>query len=1149
MPDQAPYLFSEDTALTNLASESFTVAGWFRAAAPGPVFVPLDIFVAPDWRLSLLADGTLKFSIFDSLTGSETEVVSGVITSQDFDFFAVRYDKSASTISITLDEATTSVGFTHAADHSVSSYSTAFQLGTPERTDGGSVSAAFDLDSVTVWGRAVTDAELNFLFAEGEGTDYPFTGGAFNLVFQGNVINSSETPLVLGSDSSLWAVTRTYDSGSETFQATLDLLYAGNKASQGYSWSAENFNDKIVFAQRDNRAKSWTPPLPNIALDLPGLPSGDAQWDGVTSFAGHVLLWRDDRLKWSDLNDLSLWLPVAETAVSSVFALAEDFIQPPVGGKVAVTITNPVAAVRSISLSGDLAFSDTVVGETDTALLTITNTGTSPLNVTGVSLPDGFSGDFVGTIPTGGAQSVLIVFTPTEAISYGGIISVASDATTGTSSYSISGTGTGETKIIRLSGVLEFSTCKIGRTLASSLIIENQGNATVTVASLTMPTGFSGSFSGTVAAGEKQVVEVTFSPTTALAYSGEIVVVSDATGGDSTFAVSGTGVHKINTDRMFITDNGSLSFGDVAVGETATGTLRIYNPRADAFKVVGLTLPTGFSGSFSGNVPATDYVDVTISFSPTDARGYSGTLYIKTSGTVRGTNTILMTGSGVASGKVLALAGSLVFGNVPVNGSTQALLRLENVGTEDVTVSSISYPTGFSGAFSGVIVPGEIKTVLVTFTPTNAIEFTGNLTVNSDTEDDNVFPVSGTGFDLPQPAELVEGQYVYLEDKRGSVTYYNYYSVVSMDDTSLVLKLEDLTGATPPGNTLVADGRQFLTVDANEAGETRVIGAHMNGPIFRVIPQGDYAYSFKERSVQSIQYTGLGNGTFFIHNEISGEGLISREALLDRGDGTMIFLGHKELYAYQGGPAPIPVCQQFTRQLYSELDRTRLHEIRLFHNENRKEIWVQYPVSTGFRVLIWNYVEDSASVDDYSPELRFTALGLVDWSSDVVWSQLSDATSWNATQPTSSWDSMVGASVDHVPLLASQDGNVRIHGLTYSRDGEAYRSLAETMDFDLGEPDVWKYVDVVVLGLEVKVRDTAQRYLTIQVGTQAALSGGDITWTAPEQVLVNGQAPVPVKINPGGAGRYLRLRFLSEDADVQWRISSFEIHCRPGGFY
>jgi hypothetical protein len=107
------------------------------------------------------------------------------------------------------------------------------------------------------------------------------------------------------------------------------------------------------------------------------------------------------------------------------------------------------------------------------------------------------------------------------------------------------------------------------------------------------------------------------------------------------------------------------------------------------------------------------------------------------------------------------------------------------------------------------------------------------------------------------------------------------------------------------------------------------------------------------------------------------------------------------------------------------------------------------------------------------------------------------------------------------------------------------------MDYDLGSPDIFKYVDVVILALQLStiVAVPAGATMYVQVGTQIALGGGAINWTAAFPVLVDGTATLPVKVNPGGAGRYLRLRFYSVDPDVQWRVSQFSISCRPGGTY
>jgi hypothetical protein len=98
------------------------------------------------------------------------------------------------------------------------------------------------------------------------------------------------------------------------------------------------------------------------------------------------------------------------------------------------------------------------------------------------------------------------------------------------------------TDAIRLSGDLAFGKVNVSTSSASrNLTIFNDSASSFTVTSITYPTGFSGAFSGTVAAGSSQVVPVTFSPTLAQIYSSSLTVNSNAPSGVNTLAVSGEG--------------------------------------------------------------------------------------------------------------------------------------------------------------------------------------------------------------------------------------------------------------------------------------------------------------------------------------------------------------------------------------------------------------------------------------------------------------------------------------------------------------------------------------------------------------------------------------------------------------------------------
>jgi len=218
---------------------------------------------------------------------------------------------------------------------------------------------------------------------------------------------------------------------------------------------------------------------------------------------------------------------------------------------------------------------------------------------------------------------------------------------------------------------------------------------------------------------------------------------------------------------------------------------------------------------------------------------------------------------------------------------------------------------------------------------------------------------------------------------------------------------------------------------------------------------------------------------------------------------------------------------------------------------------MSYPTVGGTqKTLIWNYVEDSCSFDAYDASLGgITAAADVDFTTDPPWYSLPDSLTWDNQDPTIDWLALAGASNDRILLLAFGDGEIvvwgGILGQVFNRNGRGYMSLTESQDYDFGEPDIWKYVDVAAFGLEITSPLISPSQIFIQVGQRAGLGSSDanIVWTAPLAISVAGDITDIVKVNPGGAGRYLRLRIYSQDPDVSWEVSSYEIHTRPGGTY
>jgi len=126
-------------------------------------------------------------------------------------------------------------------------------------------------------------------------------------------------------------------------------------------------------------------------------------------------------------------LQAAAVSTSGQVYLADTYNQ-------TIRLGGPTAS-RVIVLSGTLAFGDVTDGQSATGTLVITNTGSAQLDVTNINYPAGFSGSWSGAIASDSSRDVTVTFAPTAAATYGGNITVNSDATAGSSQIAVSGTG------------------------------------------------------------------------------------------------------------------------------------------------------------------------------------------------------------------------------------------------------------------------------------------------------------------------------------------------------------------------------------------------------------------------------------------------------------------------------------------------------------------------------------------------------------------------------------------------------------------------------------------------------------------------------------------------------------------------------------
>lgn len=371
-----------------------------------------------------------------------------------------------------------------------------------------------------------------------------------------------------------------------------------------------------------------------------------------------------------------------------------------------------------------------------------------------------------------------------------------------------------------------------------------------------------------------------------------------------------------------------------------------------------------------------------------------------------------------------------------------------------------------------------------------------------------------------------------------------------------------LTGASLD-TKIFSKGTEIFTVDANGAGEVINAGASINGEIIHFETLSDYGYIVKRRSIQSVQYVGPDQGTFYIRPEITDEGLLGDYAFVKVGLDKLYFWGNKEIYSYAGGNQLVAIGQQHTKQLFAEVNKAKANEIIGFHNEKDQEVWFIYPRKDQpdngpLRVFIYNYVENSCTIDDYSTALQaITAAGRIEWSEDVIWSRALGT--WEAPllwPAGTTWDKLSADVSETFNFLGVKYEPVKIagpamlvHGAKeYSRLGEAIESVWETADFDGGDELAWKYIDTVFVSLQVKAVITGPALLEVYVGTKKDFDD-TIVWSDARTIRVEGDGNYTTKINARRSGKYVRLRFRSSAVDIQWRVSKVRILGRTGGEY
>jgi hypothetical protein len=427
----------------------------------------------------------------------------------------------------------------------------------------------------------------------------------------------------------------------------------------------------------------------------------------------------------------------------------------------------PAVTLSTMSLS----FGNENVGTTSAPqTLTLTNSGTATLAISSVTS----SGDFTqtnnctGSVAPGGSCAITVGFSPSAPGDRTGTITMADDAADGPQMVSLSGTGASSGVNLSVTN-LSFNNQPVGTTSAASMVtLTNNGNANLTISTVTITGTNAGDFSksadacsgATVTPNNSCTVNVTFTPSAPGSRTATLSFADNAYNSPQAVGLSGTGTSSgVNLSTT------SLSFNNQAVGTTSAANGVTLTNNGSANLTISTDTITGTNaGDFAksadtcsgATVAPNGTCSVNIEFAPS-APGNRTASLIFSDNAANSPQTVSLSGTGTSASVNLSTT-SLSFNSRPVaTTSTESAVTLINNGNANLNISTVTIAGTNAGDFvkaadtcSGTTVaPNGTCSVSITFAPSASGSRTATLNFPDNASNSpQTVTLSGTGTDF-----------------------------------------------------------------------------------------------------------------------------------------------------------------------------------------------------------------------------------------------------------------------------------------------------------------------------------------------------------------------------------------------------------------
>ena len=215
-----------------------------------------------------------------------------------------------------------------------------------------------------------------------------------------------------------------------------------------------------------------------------------------------------------------------------------------------------------------------------------------------------------------------------------------------------------------------------------------------------------------------------------------------------------------------------------------------------------------------------------------------------------------------------------------------------------------------------------------------------------------------------------------------------------------------------------------------------------------VLSLGPYLYIYRERSIYRCSYVGATDLLFEFELMVSGEGVVSSQAVADVGD-WHLFWGNSNLYRYDGDFSIRPMADHIYYKIFGTdgiASPSYIGKTFGLYIEELDEIWFLFP-STGQEypdtLLRYSIVTDAIFIREF--DHKFLGYGFYSTTNAKTWSDLSG--SW--LQQSWTWNSKRITSSSPITLLCGYDPK-QVYQYDYTTNQDAGTDISwyfETKDF------------------------------------------------------------------------------------------------------